>query len=156
MKKQSPILRPFVSTIQSGLRETFLGPFFFKQVAQQQVLKNILSEAYGEVVDDETVDVILKPGLEPGACEVFLDFISYSSGPLPEELLEDVSSSVSSPVRIFWGENDPWEPLALGKKLKDFKCVDEFVILPNGGHCPMDQIPATVNNELLRFLRKYH
>jgi hypothetical protein len=36
------------------------------------------------------VDVILKPGLQEGAVSVFLDFISYSGGPLPEELLEQV------------------------------------------------------------------
>ena len=34
------------------------------------------------------MDLILKPGLQPGAVDVFLDFISYSSGPLPEELMQ--------------------------------------------------------------------
>lgn len=28
---------------------------------------------------------VLKPGLDPGAARVFLEFLSYSSGPLPEE-----------------------------------------------------------------------
>ena len=27
---------------------------------------------------------VLKPGLDPGAARVFLEFLSYSSGPLPE------------------------------------------------------------------------
>jgi len=49
------------------------------QVAQPKVLKKILSQAYADstTVGDEIVDIILKPGLEPGAAEVFLDFISY-------------------------------------------------------------------------------
>lgn len=38
-------------------------------------------------VTDELVQVILEPGLRPGAADVFLDFICYSGGPLPEELL---------------------------------------------------------------------
>lgn len=36
---------------------------------------------------EELVDAILLPGLEPGAADVFLEFICYSDGPLPEELL---------------------------------------------------------------------
>lgn len=38
-------------------------------------------------VTDELVDKILLPGLQPGAVDVFLEFICYSDGPLPEELL---------------------------------------------------------------------
>lgn len=41
-------------------------------------------------VTDELVDIILRPGLEPGAADVFLEFICYSGGPLPEELLPQV------------------------------------------------------------------
>jgi hypothetical protein len=41
---------------------------------------------------------ILLPAMQkknqPGAVDVFLDFISYSGGPLPEQLLEQVGSSV--------------------------------------------------------------
>ena len=36
---------------------------------------------------DELVQIILQPGLDPGAVDVFLEFICYSGGPLPEELL---------------------------------------------------------------------
>lgn len=39
---------------------------------------------------DELVQAILLPGLEPGAADVFLEFICYSGGPLPEELLPQV------------------------------------------------------------------
>lgn len=42
---------------------------------------------------DELVQLILQPGLDPGATEVFLEFICYSGGPLPEELLPKVEVS---------------------------------------------------------------
>ena len=38
------------------------------------------------------------------------------------------------------------------RKYAEYDCVDEFVPLPNAGHCPMDQIPSIVNFEILRFL----
>lgn len=45
-------------------------------------------------VTDELVEIILSPGLEPGAVDVFLEFICYSGGPLPEELLPQVKVSI--------------------------------------------------------------
>ncbi|XP_058067459.1 uncharacterized protein LOC131216879 [Magnolia sinica] len=38
----------------------------------------------------ELIQKILLTGLEPGAVDVFLDFIYYSGGPLPDELLTQV------------------------------------------------------------------
>lgn len=42
---------------------------------------------------DELVEKILLPGLEPGATDVFLEFICYSGGPLPEELIPKMKVS---------------------------------------------------------------
>lgn len=162
-KKQNIFQKPIVKAIQTILRETDIGKNFFKSVATPTTVKNILNQAYGyqgssKSVSDEIVELILQPGLLPGAAEVFLDFISYSGGPLPEELLP----KVRCPVRFLWGVNDPWEPIDQAKALyfgdkpgvNRFECVDEFVELVDGGHCPMDQIPEKVNAEILRFLRE--
>ena len=56
-----------------------MGDIFFSQVAQREGLRNILRQAYADpnAIDDETLDIILNPGLTPGAAPVFLDFISY-------------------------------------------------------------------------------
>lgn len=40
------------------------------------------------------------------------------------------------PVLIAWGEKDPWEPIELGRAYGDFDAVEEFVVLPEAGHCP--------------------
>lgn len=44
-------------------------------------------------VTEELVEKILQPGLEPGAADVFLEFVCYSDGPLPEELLPQMKVS---------------------------------------------------------------
>jgi len=106
-KKQPVLLKPFVKGLQTLLRETPVGAAFFGQVATPQGVRNALEQAYHNKaeVTDELIDVILKPGLEPGATDVFLDFISYSAGPLPEEMLPLLTET---PVYIGWGEEDPW------------------------------------------------
>lgn len=57
----------------------------------------ILFQCYHDTsqVTEELVQKILLPGLEPGAVDVFLEFICYSGGPLPEELLPQVKVSFS-------------------------------------------------------------
>ena len=52
--------------------------------------------------------------------QVFLDFISYSGGPLPEDLLE----VIKVPVVIAWGDQDPWEPIEQGRAFADFDSVE--------------------------------
>ncbi|XP_058074790.1 uncharacterized protein LOC131223396 isoform X1 [Magnolia sinica] len=47
---------------------------------------------------DELVQKILLTGLEPGAVDVFLDFICYSGGPLPDELLTQVKVAVEHDI----------------------------------------------------------
>ena len=150
--KQPAIIRPFVKAFQQTLRETALGKSFFASVAKPRTVRNILKEAYGDSaqVTDELVEAILTPGLRDGAAEVFLDFISYSGGPLPEELLP----KCKVPVRMLWGDKDPWENIDQGRKLYA-SYADKFIPLPGVGHCPQDEAPALVNKLLNEFVDEY-
>ncbi|CAN0927309.1 Pheophytinase, chloroplastic, partial [Linum grandiflorum] len=132
--KQPWFGRPFIRSFQNILRNTALGKFFFNAVAKPESVKNILRQCYHDTsqVTDELVEKILQPGLEAGAADVFLEFICYSDGPLPEELLPQVKC----PVLIGWGDKDPWEPIELGRAYGNFDTVEEFVVLPDVGHCP--------------------
>ena len=153
-KKQPKLQIPFTTLLQKLLRNNEIGNYFFKNVATPNTVKNILQQAYAnkDSVTDEIVDIILKPGLEPGAVDVFLDFISYSTGPLPEDLIP----LINCPLKILWGENDPWEPLKLGQKFANYDTVDEFVVIKDGGHCCMDQDVSIdqVNDEIMKFIIK--
>ncbi|KAK9821095.1 hypothetical protein WJX81_001836 [Elliptochloris bilobata] len=154
VRKQAPWQRPLVAALQRALRDTPLGTWFFSSVAKPATVKSILQQCYGDksAVTDELVDDILQPGLLPGAAAVFLDFVTYSSGPLPEDLLPKVSGI---PVSILWGEKDPWEPIELGRAYTDFDCVEEFVALPGAGHCPQDDAPKLVNPAILKFVERH-
>lgn len=151
--RQPPLARPFIAAFQRLLRETDLGRAFFGNVAQAKTVKNVLRQCYArkEAVTDELVDCILKPGLEPGAADVFLDFISYSGGPLPEDLL----ARMTAPVSILWGAADPWEPCSQGRALfTPLPAVQEFVEMPGLGHCPQDEAPEVVNPKIEAFVAR--
>ncbi|KAF8058837.1 MFDX1 [Scenedesmus sp. PABB004] len=153
VERQAPWQRPLVAAFQRLLQETPLGAAFFGSVATPATVRSILRQAYadGAAVTDELVDVILRPGLTPGAVAVFLDFIGFSGGPLPEQLLAATPAGV--PVSILWGAADPWEDMAEGRRLfASQPCVTEFVELPGVGHCPMDEAPDLVNPLIAAFI----
>ncbi|EPS74206.1 hypothetical protein M569_00547 [Genlisea aurea] len=179
VRKQPWYGRPFVKAFQSLLRNTAVGELFFRAVATPESVRNILCQdgydyaslvflrgcsnglrAYlrslvllsnlQRSVTDELVNLILDPGLDPGAAIVFLEFICYSDGPLPEELLP----VVKCPVLVCWGEKDPWEPIELGKAYSEFDCVEDFVVIPNVGHCPQDEAPHLVNPLVAAFVAR--
>ncbi|CAG9464986.1 unnamed protein product [Pedinophyceae sp. YPF-701] len=154
VSKQAPLSRPFVAAFQRVLRETDIGKAFFGSVAQPRTVGNILRQAYHDpaTVTDELVDCILKPGLQDGAVDVFLDFISYSGGPLPEDLLREVPV----PTVVVWGDKDPWEKVEWGREFEAYPTVKEYIELPGVGHCPQDERPDLVNPVLLDFVGKYH
>jgi pimeloyl-ACP methyl ester carboxylesterase len=147
VSKQPPFARPLIAAFQRLLRETSVGQAFFANVASASSVRSVLREAYGDksAVDEELVEAILQPGLQPGAASVFLDFLSYSSGPLAEELLR----RVSCPVLTVWGEADPWEPCSQARMLygpeSNPGVVRRFIALPGVGHCPQDEAPHLVN-----------
>ncbi len=129
--------------LQRLLKQKWIGKAFFNQIAQAETIRKILLKAYirQEAVTDELVELLLAPAKDPGAADVFIAFTGYSQGPLPEDLLE----VLPCPALIIWGEDDPWEPIAIGRELAKFPQVQKFIPLPRVGHCPQDEAPELVN-----------
>lgn len=139
--------------LQRLLQRKWLGRTFFQQIAKPKTVRSILQRAYGrtEAVTDELIELLMAPANDPGAADVFLAFTGYSQGPLPEDLL----AQLSCPTIILWGSQDPWEPIELGQKLADFPCVDRFIRLDGVGHCPQDEAPELVNPILQEWIASH-
>lgn len=138
--------------LQRVLQVEWLGRAFFKQIARRETVRKILLKAYirADAVSDELIDLLLEPASDPGAPAVFIAFTGYSQGPLPEDLLE----VLPCPAIILWGTDDPWEPIALGRKFADYPCVEQFIPLEGAGHCPQDEVPELVNPILKNWIRE--
>ncbi len=144
-KRQSlPLIRRLgAPLLQKILTVQVVGKFFFRQIAKRKTVKKVLLQAYVDdtTVTDELIDIIIKPASDPGAAAVFLAFTAYSSGPLAEDLLPQLSC----PAIILWGTGDPWEPIELGRELANYPQVKKFIPLEGVGHCPQDEAPFLVN-----------
>lgn len=138
------------SLMQKLLANAWIGNFLYKQIAQPRTVRNALKQAYirKEAVTDELIEIIMGPSRDPGAAAVFCAFTCYSQGPLAEDLLP----KLTCPTIVIWGDKDPWEPIELGRKFREFSTVDEFIELEELGHCPQDEAPEVVNPILQRWL----
>jgi pimeloyl-ACP methyl ester carboxylesterase len=109
-------------------------------------------------VDDELVDLLFQPSADPGAVESFRGFVNLFDDHLAPELLAALSETPVPgeglmPVRMIWGEADPWEDPAEARRWAERNaCVQELVVLPGVGHCPHDEAPELVNALLLRWI----
>lgn len=140
--------------LQQLLGIRWFGHGFFKLIARPQNVRRALLQAYArpEAVTDELVNMLMAPAADAGAADVFLAFTRYSQGPLPEELV----AQLDCPVLILWGEEDPWEPIEDGRRLlAHFPCVEDFVVLPQAGHCPQDEVPDQVASILTKWMAQH-
>ncbi|MGC1305814.1 MAG: alpha/beta fold hydrolase [Phormidesmis sp.] len=139
--------------IQNALGYKPLIKLFFAQLAKPKAVKRILRQAYGrkDEVTDELVSLLLEPAFDQGAVEVFLAFIRYSQGPIPEDLLPQLTC----PTLMVWGKEDPWEPVALARAYADYSAVEDFIELEGVGHCPQDEAPELVNPLLVNWLSQF-
>ncbi|MFM2081035.1 MAG: hypothetical protein RLZZ219_1717 [Cyanobacteriota bacterium] len=138
------------------VRQRWLIGSLFTWLARPAVVRQVLRQAYpsGRNVDDELVDLLLRPAREPGARESFRGFVNLFDDWLAPQLLERLSRQQPSlPVRLLWGERDPWEPLAEAQRWRhDYPCVQDLRVLPEVGHCPHDEAPDLVNPILREWL----
>ena len=136
--------------IQNVLKYRPIIRLFFGQLAKPKAIKRILRQAYGrkEEVTDELVELLLEPAFDEGAVDVFLAFISYSQGPIPEDLF----LQLTCPTLVLWGKEDPWEPIELARAYGEYPAVEDFIELEGLGHCPQDEAPEIVNPILINWI----
>lgn len=130
-----------------------VGQFFLDALAKPDALRRVLASAYSvhSAIDDDLVRILGEPARTDGALDVFLSFITYDTGPIPEDFLPDLGQ----PSLVLWGEDDQFEPFELGQKLRHYATVEAFVPMPATGHCAHDERPEECNKLVGEFLDKH-
>ncbi|MCC0041069.1 MAG: alpha/beta hydrolase [Rhodobiaceae bacterium] len=94
---------------------------------------------------------LIAPWLTPeGAASFYRQFAQADEKYTAE--VEPMFADVRCPVKIVWGEDDPWIPLARGRALHALMADAQFATLPGTGHLPQLENPQAVLGELLAFL----
>jgi len=141
-----PLLKLFV-------RQRRLIAPLFRFLARPESIRRVLAIAYpsGRNVDDELVELLYRPATDPGAVESFRGFVNIFADLLAPDLLAEMEL----PVRMLWGEKDPWEnPEEARQWAERFACIRELRILEGLGHCPHDEDPDQVNAVLTEWITR--
>ena len=149
----NPPLKFIMGMFTKLVNSPVIGPFVFNQVRQKYRIRGTLKQVYGnkEAITDELVELLYAPSCDVGAQKVFASILTAPPGPHPSELLP----KVKVPLLIIWGENDPWTPISGAKIYQDLAEEREsvqFISIPNTGHCPHDEHPDQVNQQILSWL----
>ncbi|CBN74406.1 Predicted hydrolases or acyltransferases (alpha/beta hydrolase superfamily) [Ectocarpus siliculosus] len=158
VQKNAPPRPPFLLAWDEAIK--YVGTFVqraitrasFYYTKQPARIKQVLTQVYPDPrnVDDELVESIRVPSLDPNAPEVFQRVISRTGGPglTVDELLE----GFTSPLLLLWGELDPWiRPAAADKIQGLYPEATRFSV--QAGHCPHDEAPEVVNDALVSWLK---
>jgi pimeloyl-ACP methyl ester carboxylesterase len=149
----NPVLRVVMATFNKLVANPVTGKFVFNRIRQKSQIRRTLYQVYSDrnAVTDELVDLLYNPSCDPGAQEVFASILTAPPGPSPEELLP----KLQFPLLVIWGAEDPWTPItganiyeAARENGQDIKIVP----IPGAGHCPHDEVPDIVNNEIINWL----
>ena len=151
LAEQPPLARAGRPALMALVRQRWLVSSLFRLLARPAVVRRVLHRAYPsrQNVDNDLVELLLRPSRDPGAAESFRGFVNLFDDWLAPQLL----AGMTIPVRMIWGEADPWEPLQEALLWqRSFDCIQDLQVLKGIGHCPHDEDPARVNPLLLHWL----
>ena len=148
------ILQTSIETVAGiFLKNIVLQRLIFENMRKPSTIKKTLNQVYIDKknVDDFLIESIRNPSLDLGAFNVFRSVFN-PSGPQGEPL-DKLFEKLTSPLLLLWGNKDPWmnTPKKRGLYQKFTPANTKEVIL-EAGHCPHDEVPELVNNEIINWV----
>ena len=140
-------------TIGSALlKSPVLQRLLFENLRRPATIRRTLNQVYIDKtnVDEELVESIRRPSLDPGAFGVFRTVFDIPRG----QPLDELFAQLSCPLLLLWGIRDPWINAA-GRRAAFQRHAPEATteVVLDAGHCPHDEVPDQVNGALLEWLR---
>ena len=147
LAEQPPLRRWGRPLLKALVKQRWITTPLFQSLINPGIIRRVLKSAYpsGANIDDQLIQLLLKPAMESGASESFRGFINL----FDDRIAPDLLKGLTTPVEMIWGQNDPWEPIEEARKWCNFDCVERLDEIEGLGHCPHDEAPELVNPLLI-------
>jgi pimeloyl-ACP methyl ester carboxylesterase len=133
------------------LKSPVLQRLLFENLRRPATIRRTLNQVYIDRtnVDEELVESIRRPSLDPGAFGVFRTVFDIPRG----QPLDELFAELRAPLLLLWGIRDPWINAA-GRRaaFQRHAPPDTREVVLDAGHCPHDEVPDQVNAALLEWL----
>jgi pimeloyl-ACP methyl ester carboxylesterase len=147
-------VRPIKRSLETIVTRLLLKPIFYT-LARPKTIRSVLSKfVYCDRtnVDDELVEMIIRPTRERKAITAFLHLSLSLNRPGYSPSLTQALQELHVPLLILWGSQDKAIPPSEGKRLVKLATNAQLIPLQDRGHCPHDEDPARVNREILTWI----
>ncbi len=124
----------------AGMRTSLVhGPTHIHRAVVDAYIRGAM---VGEL-DDADVEALVAPWITAEGRESFYEQFAQADERFTREI-EGSYGDIRCPVRILWGELDPWIPLERGRELHRLVPQASFEVLPGVGHLPQLDAPELV------------
>jgi pimeloyl-ACP methyl ester carboxylesterase len=147
-------LRSWVTGLESLFTGSWLLQGLFYGLRRPQVVRPWAGLAYADNtnVDDQLVEILTTPAQDQGAAQAFAKIIKAMTSPRFGPKVKQVFPELQMPVLLIWGQQDRMVPPLLGRQFASYSPLVQLIELEQAGHCPHDEQPERVNQEILDWL----
>lgn len=144
---------PFAKALQDVFKRwTILLAFYSAKRRVKKVLENVYFSK--DNVDTELVESILLAANDYQAAEVYCRLVGSRTSKPPRST-RAMLESMQTPLLLLWGNKDPWiQPGSAEKVLDAYENAQKVDL--NAGHCPHDEIPGQVNQEIRNWMTGFN
>lgn len=137
---------PFVQHVRHH-EEAFAG---VPDYLQRAILQAYIRGAVSRPLSDAELDPYLAPWIGPIGQPAFYRQIAQMDMKYTDEV-QDRYGEIRCPVKLLWGTEDDWIPIARGRELADMIPDCEFIEIPGAGHLMQEDAPEAIVAAALRF-----
>jgi pimeloyl-ACP methyl ester carboxylesterase len=153
-EKVPKAIRPLRRSLEATIGGLVAIPAF-NLIKQPGIIRWVLKTlVYGdrkvESVTDELVEIIAAPARERRSATAFLYLNRGMNSVAPN--VKEAIAKLEVPLLILWGTKDRIIPPAIAEKLVTYSPLAKLIYLEGIGHCPQDEDPERVNQEVLLWI----
>ncbi|WP_348627661.1 alpha/beta hydrolase [Mesorhizobium sp. M7A.F.Ca.CA.002.07.1.1] len=109
----------------------------------ESILRAYLQGAAFQTLRSEALDLYMQPWLGPVGKPAFYRQIAQMDQKFTDEV-EKLYRPMNFPVRILWGREDEWIPIAQGQKLSEKLTNGVMTAVPQAGHLVQEDAPEMI------------
>jgi len=106
-------------------------------------------------VTDELVDMFSTPAYDRNAVNALRAMVRSTAKPTRDYTAKAVLPTLTIPMLLFWGLKDVMVPPQLAKLFVKYNPNLKLIEIENAGHCPHDECPEIVNQEILNWINDW-
>ncbi len=159
MEAIPPRLIPLVDGIQSLVASRLILQPLFYLLRRPAMVRQWAKLAYHNpaAITDELVDILSRPARDHGAAQAFCRLFNIMGSPRLGPAVKTLLPQITVPILLIWGSQDRLIPMQLAKPRQylQYNPNIQLVELDQAGHCPHDECPEKINQEILNWIKSW-